>query len=69
MKDEETTTISRLALFSTFYTHLRKDEVIVTSNFKDKGVMEGKGWKTPPPPSPSATTRQKSPVLIGLSMT
>ena len=32
------------------------------SNFKDKGVMEG-GWKTPP----SATTRQKSPVLIGLS--
>ena len=26
--------------------------------------MEG-GWKTPPPP-PSATTRQKSPVLIGL---
>ena len=27
--------------------------------------MEG-GWKTPPPP-PSATTRQKSPVLIGLS--
>ena len=25
--------------------------------------MEG-GWKTPPPPS--ATTRQKSPVLIGL---
>ena len=27
--------------------------------------MEG-GWKTPPPPS--ATTRQKSPVLIGLIM-
>ena len=27
--------------------------------------MEG-GWKTHPPP-PSATTRQKSPVLIGLS--
>ena len=27
--------------------------------------MEG-GWKTPPPP-PSATTRQKSPVLIGLN--
>ena len=26
--------------------------------------MEG-GWKTPPPPS--ATTRQKSPVLIGLN--
>ena len=35
------------------------------SNFKDKGVMEG-GWKTPPP---SATTRQKSPVLIGLKKT
>ena len=34
------------------------------SNFKDKGVME-RGWKTPP--SPSATTRQKSPVLIGLN--
>ena len=76
--------------FSTFYTQMRKDDVIVTSlliwfgfflseivypiakqlctkfkqsNFKHNGVMEGGVEITPP----SATTRQKSPVLIGLN--
>ena len=36
------------------------------SYFKDKGVIRGKWEIPPPPPPPSATTRDKSPVFIGL---